>query len=66
MSGSIGFKDKFCNRFHIGKVQRKPLREEVSNLRARAMRLPQADPMVKNVMSRLDDAKEVLFKEGIV
>jgi hypothetical protein len=61
MSDKVGFKDKFCNKFNIGKVPRKPMREEVTSLRARALKLPQTNPEVKGVVVQLNDAKEIIF-----
>jgi hypothetical protein len=60
VSGSVGFSDKFSNRFHIGKVQRKPLRQEVSDLRARAKRLPQTEEM-RGLMTQLDSARDIIY-----
>ena len=61
MSGKVGFSDKFSNKFHIGKVPRKPLREEVTGLRARALKLPQTNPEVEDVVIKLEDAKNLIF-----
>ena len=60
MSETVSFSDKFSNRFHIGKVKRKPLRQEVSALRARAMRLPQTEEM-RGLMAQLNSARDTIY-----
>ncbi len=61
MSGS--FSDSFANTFHIGKVQRKPLRNEISTLRSRAAKLTKSKDQ-QDVMAGLEEARKVIDKKA--
>ena len=57
---STSLSDRFCNTFHIGKVKRKPMRQEVTALRAQALKLPKSDK-AKEMIGRLDTARDTIY-----
>ena len=57
---SVTLSDRFCNTFHIGKVQRKPMRQEVTALRTRALKLPKSDA-AQQVMTQLNTARDTIY-----
>ena len=61
MSASLS--DQFCNRFHIGKVQRKPLRNDITRLLVRAEKLPKDDAS-KPVVAEIKRAWAEIFAKA--